>query len=105
MAHIHVLFTVQCNNFKNQEPGTNGVIMEFADQKGASFPIFGKLECENGDKTHPLYAFLKSHFNNKKIPWNFTKFLCDANGIPIEKYGPKVSPLSLEADILKLLDL
>jgi hypothetical protein len=36
---------------------------------------------------------------------NFAKFLCDANGIPVKRYGPKKNPLSFESDIISLLQL
>jgi glutathione peroxidase-family protein len=48
-----------CNNFGGQEPGTNEEIQSFAISKGAKFPVLGKVECDNGDKTIPLYQFLK----------------------------------------------
>jgi len=40
-----------CNNFGSQEPGSNTEILEFAKSKGSTFPVFGKLDCENSDKT------------------------------------------------------
>jgi glutathione peroxidase len=49
-----------CNNFGRQEPGTNSEIAAFAAGKGATFPILGKLECENGEQTAPLYQFLRN---------------------------------------------
>jgi glutathione peroxidase-family protein len=48
-----------CNNFGSQEPGSNSEIQAFARAKGATFPVLGKLECENADLTHPLYTYLK----------------------------------------------
>ena len=92
-----------CNNFGGQEPGSNGEIEKLARSKGASFPIHGKLECENGDLTHPLYKYLKSNFGNETLHWNFAKFLCDSEGFPVKKYSPRASPLSLEGDIVELL--
>ncbi len=50
-----------CNNFGSQEPGTNEEIQVFAGNKGATFPVLGKLECENGNSTHPLYQFLRGN--------------------------------------------
>jgi glutathione peroxidase-family protein len=45
----------------NQEPDDNSKIIEFATKtKGATFPVLGKLECDNREKTHPLYQYLKS---------------------------------------------
>mmetsp|Transcript_6322 Transcript_6322/g.10544 ORF Transcript_6322/g.10544 Transcript_6322/m.10544 type:complete len:127 (-) Transcript_6322:213-593(-) len=97
-----------CNNFGSQEPGTNAEILAFAQGKGATFPILGKLECENGGSTHPIYQFLKQDVSGgvlgQALKWNFTKFLCDAEGIPVKRYNPQQSPLSFEADIQAILD-
>lgn len=98
-----------CNDFKHQEPGTNDEILSFARKKGASFPIFAKLDCEQGDESHPLYKFLKKAVvatDEKpiKLKWNFQKFLCDANGVPLRSFGPKESPLSFESEILQLIN-
>ena len=43
-----------CNNFGSQEPGSNEEILAFAKGKGATFPVLGKLECENSDKTRKI---------------------------------------------------
>ncbi|KAJ1439117.1 hypothetical protein B484DRAFT_190326 [Ochromonadaceae sp. CCMP2298] len=47
----------------------------------------GKIECENKEKTHPLYKYLKSHtpggaagLLGQGLKWNFAKFLCNAEG-------------------------
>lgn len=97
-----------CNNFGSQEPGTNEVILQFAKSKGATFPILGKLECENGASTHPLFQFLRESIPNgilgQGLKWNFTKFLCDKDGVPVKRYGPVDSPLSFEKAIIALID-
>lgn len=97
-----------CNNFGKQEPGTNEEILAFAKSKGATFPVLGKVECENGAATHPVYKYLKSVLDNgmlgPSLKWNFTKFLCDAEGVPVKRYGPQESPLSFEKDIVALLE-
>lgn len=97
-----------CNNFGSQEPGTNEQIKAFAANKGATFSIMGKLECENGEMTHPLYKFLRSSITSyifgKGLKWNFAKFLCDAEGKPVSRYSPITAPLSIEKDILKLIE-
>jgi len=97
-----------CNNFGGQEPGTNAEILDFAKGKGATFPILGKLECDNGDKTDPLYKYLKSSVSGgllgQGLKWNFAKFLCNSEGVPIQRYIPTTSPLSIENDIKALLN-
>jgi glutathione peroxidase len=97
-----------CNNFGNQEPGYNEAILSYArSEKAATFPVMGKLECDNGEQTHPLYKFLKSSLSGgvlgSGLKWNFAKFLCDAEGRPVKRYSPLYNPSSIEADILPLL--
>lgn len=100
------IFAFPCNNFGSQEPGTNDEILQFASEKGAKYPVFGKLQCEAGDKTHPLYQYLTSSVSSmigSGLKWNFAKFLCDSQGIPVKRYLPVNSPLSIESDIVQLL--
>lgn len=96
-----------CNNFNGQEPGTNVDIQKFAKSKGATFQILGKLECENGKKTHPLYKFLRTNIptdkNGPNLEWNFVKFLVNKNGVPEHRWAPGNMPLTMESEILKLL--
>ena len=40
----------------------------------------------------------------RNIKWNFTKFLVDRRGRPVARYSPPTAPLSMLADIEKLLD-
>lgn len=98
-----------CNNFGGQEPGTNEEIASFAAKRGATYPVFGKMECEHTDpkQTHPLYQYLKSNvsggWTGQGLKWNFAKFLCDADGKVIARYLPITSPKALEKDIAALL--
>ncbi len=96
-----------CNQFGAQESGSNEEIKEFCDLKfNITFDLFDKIDV-NGAKTHPLYDFLKKEqpglLGSQKIKWNFTKFLIDANGIPVKRYAPTTNPLDIKADIQKLL--
>jgi glutathione peroxidase len=98
-----------CNNFGAQEPASNNDILSFArETKHATFPVLGKLECDNGDKTHPLYKFLKSSLSGgilgNGLKWNFAKFLCDENGVPIKRFLPIANPISIEKDIVDVLE-
>ena len=71
-----------CNQFMNQEPGTREQIEKFAQSKGVEFPMFDKIEV-NGEGTHDVYKFLRSNIPGSpglKIPWNFSKFLVNAEG-------------------------
>lgn len=96
-----------CNQFGSQEPGTNAEIKEFATSKyGVQFDLFSKINV-NGNDAHPLYNFLKnkqSGFLVNAIKWNFTKFLINKDGVPVKRYAPNTEPLSIQKDLLKILE-
>lgn len=119
-----------CNQFANQEPGTNKDIKQFCKMNyGVTFPIFAKIDV-NGKNAHPLYKYLKeevhfkgldestpagkilSAFLNEKFPdkligdsikWNFTKFLIDKDGNVVKRFESAVEPMKIENEILKLI--
>ena len=95
-----------CNQFANQDPGTNEEIRNFCTLNyGVSFPIFEKIDV-NGENEAPLYHYLKKEQGGvlgSMIKWNFTKFLVDKEGNVVERYAPTVEPKDLKEDILKLL--
>jgi len=85
-----------CNQFANQEPGTDAEILEFATSKyDVTFPMFHKIEV-NGDGAAPLYQWLKSEQpgdgGSADITWNFEKFLVDKNGNVVERFAPTITP-------------
>jgi len=83
-----------CNQFAGQESGTNEEICEFVAKKNVKFDMFDKVDV-NGDKAHPLYTYLKHKQGGTFgdfIKWNFTKFVIDKNGQPVERYGPSTNP-------------
>jgi glutathione peroxidase-family protein len=95
-----------CNQFGSQEPGTHEEIKEFTSKLGVQFPLFAKINV-NGIEAHPLFVFLKKElhgFLTNDIKWNFTKFVMDRNGKPIQRFAPKEEPFSMEPLILRLLD-
>ncbi len=101
-----VVLGFPCNQFSNQEPGTNAEIAEFcAVNYGVSFQMFAKIDV-NGENTHPIYKFLKSEkggMMGDDIKWNFTKFLLDREGQVFKRYAPSTKPEALNEDIEKLL--
>ena len=97
-----------CNQFKQQESGTNEEIQQFCDLNfNIKFPLFDKIEV-NGDNTHPLFSYLKQQapgiLGSKSIKWNFTKFLVNRRGEVIKRYAPTTKPEALIADIKNLLE-
>jgi len=96
-----------CNQFKQQENGSDAEIKQFCDLRfNIKFPLFSKIDV-NGDNTHPLYDFLKTQapgiLGSKGIKWNFTKFLINKEGEVVKRYAPTTKPEAIEADIEKLL--
>jgi glutathione peroxidase len=96
-----------CNQFRNQEPGSDSEIRGFCDlQYGVRFPLFSKVDV-NGPGAHPLYEFLKKSrpglFWSRPIKWNFTKFLIDRRGNPLKRYAPQTAPSAIETDIAAAL--
>ena len=97
-----------CNQFGGQEPGSNEEIVEFCSLNyGSTFPIFSKIDV-NGDNAHPLFKFLttekKGLLGTEKIKWNFTKFLINKDGEPVNRYGSSTTPEQIETDIEKLIN-
>ena len=92
-----------CDQFGHQEPGDDEQIAGFCSGTfGVTFPIFQKTEV-NGDNANPLYVTLKKEapgiLGTKKIKWNFTKFLVDADGNVVRRYGPTTKPEAIASDI------
>ena len=97
-----------CNQFKQQEKGSNQEIQQFCDLTfNIKFPLFNKIDV-NGDSAHPLFNFLKVQapgiLGSKSIKWNFTKFLVNKKGEVVKRYAPTTKPESIRTDIEKLLD-
>ncbi|MGB1102798.1 MAG: glutathione peroxidase [Crocinitomicaceae bacterium] len=102
-----VVLGFPCNQFGQQEPGTESEIESFCQVNyGVSFPMFEKIDV-NGKNTHPVFKYLKGElggFLGSKIKWNFTKFLIDKNGKPFKRYAPTTKPESIEGDVKKLVE-
>lgn len=85
-----------CNQFGQQEPGSNEEIQKFCKLTyDVDFPIMAKIDV-NGDNTAPVYSWLKSSipgvFGTEAIKWNFTKFLISRNGKVLERFAPQTKP-------------
>jgi len=118
-----------CNQFMEQEPGSNQKISEFCSVRyGVTFPLSGKVDVR-GETAIPLFQYLTSQkefqgfekglknktfelmlrnrykegFSDNQIKWNFTKFLIDRSGNVVSRYESPVEPMSLAGDIEKLL--
>ena len=93
-----VVLGFPCNQFGQQEPGSNEQIKEFCSLNySVTFPLFDKLDV-NGEHRHPLYTALageKSPFPGN-IGWNFEKFIIGKNGEVVARFAPKTEPDALE---------
>ena len=77
---------------------------------GVTFPIFEKIEI-NGENTHDVYKFLRMNapeLNQTEgqvdvIPWSWSKFLVDRNGMVRKFYPPIITVEEMKPDIMKLL--
>jgi len=96
-----------CNQFMNQEPGTDQQIQSFCEtQYGITFPLFSKVEVK-GENAHPLFQYLTKEapgIVNEQIKWNFTKFLVNRKGEVVGRYAPTTSPMKIEQEIQTLLE-
>jgi glutathione peroxidase len=126
-----VILGFPCNQFDNQEPGSNEQIQNSCLLNyGVNFPLFQKIDVRD-EKMHPLFNYLTHQkpfegFNkfhpvakilipllNAKHPeyltddysikWNFTKFLIDSNGEVVKRFECTTDPIDMEQDIENLL--
>ncbi|CAH0714980.1 unnamed protein product, partial [Brenthis ino] len=92
-----------CNQFGGQEPGSTKDIVKFLKDRDVKFDVFEKIEV-NGENAHPLWKFLKRTQSGSLgdfIKWNFSKFIVDREGVPVERFGPNVNPIDLEPYLAK----
>jgi glutathione peroxidase len=111
-----------CNQFKEQEPGTDEEIQDFCKTTyDVTFPVFSKIEV-NGPAADPLYQYLRAQApgdfgpaygdfyqaisrirpdadGTDEVKWNFTKFLVGRDGTVIKRYEPPVPPADIKADL------
>ncbi len=95
-----------CGQFADQELDSADAANEFCRLNyGVTFPLMDKVDV-NGENTTPLFAALKSQMpdeENEDIKWNFTKFLIDAEGTVIKRFGPKEEPTEIKKFITTLI--
>lgn len=96
-----------CNQFGQQEPDTEENIKSFCSATyGVTFPMFAKVDV-NGPNTTPLFEQLKDGapglLGSRAIKWNFTKFLVNRAGQPVERFAPTVKPEDISPKIIRLL--
>ncbi len=91
-----VVIGFPCNQFGDQEPGSDKEIESFCELNfGVSFPLSEKVDVK-GANADPLFQFacaaLPGLLGSSRIKWNFTKFLFDEEGEPVKRFAPKDVP-------------
>ena len=123
-----VIIGFPCNQFAEQDPGTDSEIEGFCRMNyGVTFQIMKKVDV-NGDDEHPVFTFLKAQAPTEEykglkakathtmlkgisksakkegdILWNFTKFLIAKDGKTVVRFAPTTEPKDFEKAIEELL--
>ena len=125
-----VIIGFPCNQFAEQDPGTDSEIEVFCQLNyGVTFQIMKKVEV-NGPGADPIFTYLKNekgfsgfdpahelsslldgmlrkadanYDKNPDIKWNFTKFLIDREGNVVKRFEPTDNMEQLEKDIVETL--
>ena len=93
-----------CNDFNEQEPGTNEEIKYFCSSNyEVTFQLFDKITLE-GENKPPLFEMLTNNpkTGDSSILWNFEKFVIDKNGYVIDRFRSLTKPE--DEDITKLIE-
>lgn len=94
-----------CNQFGSQMPEEDGEEMVcHLKQQNADFgEVFAKINV-NGNNAIPLYKYLKEKQHGflgmNGIKWNFTKFLVDKAGQPVDRFAPTTEDIGKEIEKL-----
>ncbi len=91
-----VIIGFPCNQFMNQESGSEDEIQAFCRKNyGVEFLMASKIDVK-GKNQHPIYRWLTSKelngFENNKVNWNFNKYIVDENGNLLARFESKVKP-------------
>jgi glutathione peroxidase len=87
-----------CNDFGEQEPGTNEEIKNFCSLNyNVSFPMFDKITLK-GPNRSSLFEWLTNNPKTGKseIKWNFEKFIIDKEGNIVERFRSNTKPEDAE---------
>lgn len=101
------ILSFPCNQFNGQMPEENGdaMVCHLRANNADVGDVFQKIKV-NGDDAIPLYKYLKEKQNGifgNSIKWNFTKFLVNKDGQPVDRFAPTTDPSDIAKEIEKLL--
>jgi len=90
-----------CNQFGDQEPGSDEEILEFVTTKyDINFPMFSKIDV-NGDGAAELFTMLKDaqpgDGDSSDILWNFV--LVDGDGTVVARWGTATTPEEIRDEL------
>lgn len=124
-----VIIGFPCNQFGEQEPGTNAEVEQFCKLRyGVTFPLSAKIDVRD-DRADPIFKYLTSqtvfagfghglkhkgldlvmkkrygkNYSDSSIKWNFTKFLVKRDGTIAGRFEPTTTPEEMIAEIEKYL--
>lgn len=105
-----VILGFPCDQFMKQELAKDSQVAEFCSTRyNVTFPMFARVDV-NGKDTNPIYLFLRKAcpgwfgvLGINRIQWNFTKFLVDREGNPVERFGPGFPPTLMYKKVEALL--
>ena len=95
-----VILGFPCNDFGNQESGTEKEIGAFCSANfGVEFQMMEKVKVK-GEEKHPVYVWLTSKeengVSNHSVKWNFHKFAIDNEGHLVGSMRSGVKPSDKE---------
>ncbi|XP_055679974.1 glutathione peroxidase-like [Lutzomyia longipalpis] len=93
-----------CDQFVSEHRDANDDFECLMDMAEPPCDFFAKVDV-NGSNMHPLWQWLKKKTHSvgvNFIMWNFTKFIVDRNGYPVERFSPNTSPMEMENLLLRL---
>jgi glutathione peroxidase len=101
------ILSFPCNQFGGQMPEADGeeMVCHLKNANADVGDVFQKINV-NGNNASPLYKYLKHKQTGtlgSSIKWNFTKFLVDPTGQPVDRFAPTTDPMDIAKSIEKLL--
>ena len=85
-----------CNNFGNQEPGSDSTINEFCTNNyGVTFQMMERVDIKTGDTAEVFKWLQRADLNgveDAQITWNFHKFLIDVDGKWVRHFISTTNP-------------
>lgn len=94
--HHFTILGFPCNQFNEQDPGTNTEIKEFCNKNfSVTFPLMEKIDVQ-GTNASEVYQWLtkkeKNGVMDSEVIWNFQKYMVDENGFLVNYVFPFKKP-------------